>query len=125
MRVLMVAAVLAWLLPAGPAAAADLDDPPAELLENRDMFADADMFEMLLETPAGEEDRATIERQLREMASLQQDIDALRRVREELEARVGTLAASMDALAGELGQTRDRSQVLEARLADSDAGPGQ
>ena len=66
---------------------------------------------------AGEEDRATIERQLREMASLQQDIDALRRVREELEARVGTLAASMDALAGELGQTRDRSQALEARLA--------
>lgn len=67
---------------------------------------------------AGEEDQATIERQLREMASLQQDIDALRRVRAELEARVGTLAASMDALAGELGQTRDRSQVLEARLAD-------
>ncbi|MEA3277815.1 MAG: peptidoglycan -binding protein [Pseudomonadota bacterium] len=66
----------------------------------------------------GDKDRATIEQQLLQMASLQQDIDALRKVRDELEARVGTLAASMEALSGELGETRDRSKALEARLAE-------
>jgi chemotaxis protein MotB len=66
----------------------------------------------------GEKDKAVIERQLMEMASLQQDIDALRKVRDELESKVGTLAASMDLLTGQLGSERDRSKSLQAELAE-------
>jgi chemotaxis protein MotB len=63
-------------------------------------------------------DRARIEEQLRLTASLQEDIDALRRVREELEQRVGRLAAALESKETEVDTLRDRSKALEARLAD-------
>ena len=50
---------------------------------------------------------------LAEIASLQQDIDALRRLRESLENEVAERSA-------EAGALRDRSKQLEARLADAE-----
>jgi chemotaxis protein MotB len=63
-------------------------------------------------------DAATIEQQLLQMASLNEDIDALRRLRAELEAEVGGLAASLETANGALGVERDRSKALQARLAE-------
>ncbi|HEX6319681.1 MAG TPA: peptidoglycan -binding protein [Burkholderiales bacterium] len=57
-------------------------------------------------------DRETIRLQLAEMASLQQDIAALRKLRESLENQVAERSA-------EAGALRDRSRQLEARLADA------
>jgi chemotaxis protein MotB len=56
-------------------------------------------------------DKETIRLRLAEIASLQQDIDALRKLRESLEKQVAERAA-------EVGALRDRSKSLEARLAD-------
>ena len=63
-------------------------------------------------------DQARIEQQLMVQASLQEDIDALRKLRAELEARVGTLAVSLESNVQALGAERDRSKALEARLAE-------
>jgi len=62
--------------------------------------------------------RVEIKRQLLLMASLQEDIDALRVMRRELEAKVGQLAEALSLKTNELGTLRDRSMSLEARLAD-------
>jgi chemotaxis protein MotB len=59
-----------------------------------------------------------LKKQLLVVASLQEDIDALRRVRKELEERVSGLAASLQGKEGELGSLRDRSKALESQLAD-------
>ncbi len=63
-------------------------------------------------------DRVEIKSQLLLMASLQEDIDALRVMRRELEAKVGQLAEALSVKTNELGMLRDRSMSLEARLAD-------
>jgi len=65
-----------------------------------------------------ERDQSRIEQQLLTIGSLQEDIDALRRLREELEDRVGIMATAMQANRFEMGTLRDRSKALEARLAD-------
>lgn len=65
-----------------------------------------------------ETDQAEIERQLTHIASLQEDIDALRRLREALEMRVGELASALTAAQTDAGALRDRTKALEARLAD-------
>ncbi|MEX0732422.1 MAG: peptidoglycan -binding protein [Aquisalimonadaceae bacterium] len=61
----------------------------------------------------------TMEEQLFALASLQQDIDALRQLREELEDRVGELAAALDESEQSAEAVRDRSLTLEARLSDA------
>ncbi|MCB1829102.1 MAG: peptidoglycan -binding protein [Chromatiaceae bacterium] len=63
-------------------------------------------------------DRETIELQLRTLASLQQDIAALRELRTQLEQQVGRLAASLEGREAEVGLLRDRSKSLQAQLAD-------
>lgn len=103
-----------------------------------------DRLDEALKTVAA--DKQTIELKLREIASLQEDIAALRKLRGELENQIGTLAATLEqrdtdlstaqrrssgleSQVGELEQTlkqreqdllsvRDRSKALEARLAD-------
>uniref|UniRef100_UPI0037C07DC7 peptidoglycan -binding protein n=1 Tax=Elstera sp. TaxID=1916664 RepID=UPI0037C07DC7 len=65
-------------------------------------------------------DRATLEVQLKELAQLKADIDTLRRVRTELEAKVAALGAQVDERDKQLGALRDRSKELEARLATAE-----
>lgn len=57
--------------------------------------------------------RETIELQLRDLARLERDIVALRTVRDTLEAEIA-------AVTGELGDVRDLSKELEARLSSSE-----
>jgi chemotaxis protein MotB len=58
-------------------------------------------------------DKEKIELQLREIASLRQDLEALRSMRADLEAKVASLAQQQQGAAA----LRDRSKELEARLA--------
>ena len=59
-----------------------------------------------------------LQQQLLLVASLQEDVDALRALRSRLEAEVGILASALDRNVSDLGAERDRSKGLEARLAD-------
>lgn len=59
-----------------------------------------------------------METQLRTIASLQQDIDALRRVREELEEEIARVTTSLTEEEQITRSLRDRSKALEAQLAD-------
>jgi chemotaxis protein MotB len=63
-------------------------------------------------------DRKEIKEQLLVIASLQEDIDALRLLRRELEQRVGELAVALTGKKSEAGELRDRAKALEAQLAD-------
>lgn len=69
-------------------------------------------------TRRSEADQLRIKQQLLVQASLQEDIDTLRKLRSELEARIGTLAASLDSKVQILGAERDRSKALKAELAE-------
>lgn len=64
------------------------------------------------------EDRNEMEQQLRTIASLQQDIDALRKVRQQLEDEIASVTASLTEEQQLTKSLRDRSKALEARLAD-------
>jgi chemotaxis protein MotB len=71
-------------------------------------------------------DRGQIEVQLADLVRLRRDIEALAAVRRELEGRVAALAAAEQTsheerqrLLEQLGAARDRSQALEAELADA------
>ena len=64
-------------------------------------------------------DKEKIELQLREIASLQADIAALRELRDEMETQVGALAATLKQRDEEMVTARDRSKALEARLAEA------
>ena len=66
------------------------------------------------------EEQARLKQQLLVMASLQQDIEALRRLREELEGQVGALASTLGSRSAQNRVLRDRSKALEARLADQE-----
>ncbi len=63
-------------------------------------------------------DRETIRLKLLEIASLQQDIAALRQLRAELEQQIANLSGQLRAETEALASERDRSKQLEARLAD-------
>jgi chemotaxis protein MotB len=62
-------------------------------------------------------DREKIELQLRELASLQNDIAALKKVRAELEAQVAAAAGQQQQASQNLTAERDRSKELEAKLS--------
>ncbi|MCB1761140.1 MAG: peptidoglycan -binding protein [Gammaproteobacteria bacterium] len=65
-------------------------------------------------------DKETIDLQLRTLASLQQDITALRELRARLEKQVGDLSGSLQGSEAQVGLLRDRSKALQARLADEE-----
>jgi chemotaxis protein MotB len=65
-------------------------------------------------------DRAKIELQLKELAQLQADIEALKTVRADLEKQVAGLAQTVKERDAELTATRDRSKELEARLSTAE-----
>ena len=64
-------------------------------------------------------DKERIELQLRELAGLQQDIAALRQVRDDLEGQVGELTAGIKQRDTDVLVARDRSKALETRLAEA------
>ncbi len=64
-------------------------------------------------------DKERIELQLRELAGLQQDIAALRQVRDDLEGQVGELTTGIKQRDADLLVARDRSKALETRLAEA------
>ena len=63
-------------------------------------------------------DQAELKKQLLFIASLQEDINALRLMRHELETKVGEFAQALSGKRVELGALRNRSMAIEARLAD-------
>lgn len=63
-------------------------------------------------------DKEAIELQLRDLERLNRDIAALRVVRDELEEKVGGMAASLQKTEQEAGRLRDLSKELETKLAD-------
>jgi chemotaxis protein MotB len=65
-------------------------------------------------------DKDQIELQVRQIASLQHDIDALQQVRTELEAKVTNLAAAVEQNNQDLTAARDRSKELEAKLSTAE-----
>lgn len=65
------------------------------------------------------QDQARIEQQLLLIGSLQEDIDSLRRLRRELEGRIGSMTTALQSGREEIGALRDRSKALEAGMADA------
>jgi chemotaxis protein MotB len=65
-------------------------------------------------------DKEQIELQVKDIASLQHDIEALKQVRADLESKVTNLAAQLDASNKDLTAQRDRSKELEARLSTAE-----
>ncbi|MBO6826893.1 MAG: peptidoglycan -binding protein [Sneathiella sp.] len=57
---------------------------------------------------------------LADIESLKRDIEALQKVREELEAEVGALTAKIEAKDQEIGEIRNRSKELEAKIASEE-----
>ncbi len=64
------------------------------------------------------EDREVIELQLRTIASLQQDIQSLRTLRQKLENQIAETASALSQEQNLTKSLRDRSKALEAQLAD-------
>jgi chemotaxis protein MotB len=80
----------------------------------------ATLDDTVAEMAAGtRQDQAQIEQQLLMIGSLQEDIDALRLLRRELEDRVGGMTAALQSSQAEIEMLRDRSKALEARMADA------
>ncbi|AKH20631.1 peptidoglycan-binding protein [Sedimenticola thiotaurini] len=87
----------------------------SELTEQR--FDLTSQIDQLKESQAT--DRQQIEQQLLNIASLQQDIDRLRQLRDQLEGEIGKLSANLRQQSDEATQLRDRNKALEARLAEA------
>lgn len=68
-------------------------------------------------TEQTKQDKAAMKKQMLTIASLNEDISTLRQVREELEQKVGDLAASLSDRQHQVAVLRDRSKSLAARLA--------
>ncbi|MCG8692889.1 MAG: peptidoglycan -binding protein [Minwuiales bacterium] len=63
-------------------------------------------------------EKETIKVQLAEIEQLKRDIDSLRQIRAELENDVGKLTAELEGRDETIGQLRDRSKELEAKIAE-------
>lgn len=94
-----------------------------EVAELSDMVSDltVDKYDLSarIETlgSQSEADRERMREQLLSIASLQEDIAALKAVRERLESEVGEMAAAAAQHERDMGDIRDRSLALEAQLA--------
>ncbi len=84
-------------------------------VEKKDLKLDVDSL-----TRKNQADQEAIAIQLRNIASLQQDINALRKLREELEDEILTVVASLESEKKVVISFRDRTKALEARLADEE-----
>jgi len=89
--------------------AAKADEATAKLTQAQAALAEAES------KAAASKDQ--VELQLRQIASLQHDIDALNAVRADLESKVTSMAAQLDQNNKDLTAARDRSKELEAQLS--------
>ena len=96
-----------------------IDDLSLEIkrITNR---ADQAEAELLAARQNIEADREKIELQVRELASLRRDIEALRQVRANLEQQVADYAAAVTERDRQIGALRDRAKELEARIASEE-----
>jgi chemotaxis protein MotB len=65
-------------------------------------------------------DKEKVELQLKELESLRRDIEALKKIRTDLEARIAGLAAAQQKSQQDLTAARDRSKELEAQLSTAE-----
>jgi len=72
------------------------------------------------ETQELEVEREKLRVQLARLQSLQNDIEALKKVRATLESKVSSLAATLEQSNSELTTARDRSKALEAKLSTAE-----
>jgi chemotaxis protein MotB len=70
------------------------------------------------QTVAADKEKVTL--QLKELESIRRDIEALKKVRDDLEAKVTQLAASQDQAQKDLTAARDRTKELEAKLSSAE-----
>lgn len=95
-------------------------DSLADSLKDARAEAERLRSELTQAEETAEVSREKLEVRLKELASLQADIAALRTVREQLEKKVGELAGALGESEQNLAQVRDRSKVLKAELADAE-----
>ncbi|WP_435105388.1 peptidoglycan -binding protein [Arhodomonas sp. AD133] len=95
-------------------------DSLADSLKDARAEAERLRSELTQAEETAEVSREKLEVRLKELASLQADIAALRTVREQLEKKVGELAGALGESEQNLAQARDRSQALKAELADAE-----
>jgi chemotaxis protein MotB len=93
---------------------ARLSDSIIALSEDREIL----MSQVADYSAQTEADQAKIKQQMLIIASLNEDISTLRKVREKLEQEVGDLAATLAARDRDVSVLRDRSTRLAARLVD-------
>jgi chemotaxis protein MotB len=93
---------------------ARLSDTIIALSEDKDIL----MSQVADYQAQAEMDEETVKQQMLTIASLNEDISALRQIRERLEQEVGDLAEALASRDREVGVLRDRSMRLAARLAD-------
>lgn len=91
-----------------------LSDVIVGLSEDREVL----MGQVKASREAAEEDKEKIRLQLLTLASLNEDISTLRKVRDDLEKKVAGLAVSLADRDQQIGVLRDRSMALVDRLAD-------
>jgi chemotaxis protein MotB len=91
-----------------------LSDVVAGLTEDRDVL----IRQVEDYTTQLKDDSARIEQQLLTMASLNEDIQALRQVKDMLEQKVASLAAALSDKDHQVMVLRDRSRALSAELAE-------
>lgn len=91
-----------------------LSDVIIGLSEDRQVLMD----QVKTSREASEQDREKIRLQLLTLASLNEDISTLRKVRDDLEKRVAGLAGSLADREHQVAALRDRSMALVDRLAD-------
>ena len=82
------------------------------IAENRTTKEELDKAQQLVTA-----DKDKIEAQLAEIAQLNRDVTALKKVRDDLEKKVAGLAATVTANTATITSLRDRSKELEARLS--------
>lgn len=91
-----------------------LSDTIAVLSENKERLT----AELADYSAQSDNDKSEIKKQLLTIASLNEDISTLGKVKDDLEKRVSNLAGFLSKSQYEAAELRDRSKVLSAKLAD-------
>ena len=91
-----------------------LADVVASLTEDKDAL----VYQVENYAAQAEDDSARIDQQLLTMVSLNEDIQALRQVKDMLEQKVANLAAALSDKDQQVAVLRDRSRALSAELAE-------